>query len=143
MATDLLTAMHKSLAIYTKKTKAVEELVSGKSLFKTECEDVRQVLLAINRHAVDFTASCQREPDNRAISAQRCQRSGKAILSQIQELIRTYEEALESILNRRKVLTYAWTPDMEIVARKGAWPSFKSVTHRKLTHACRRPVLRD
>ena len=65
VATDVFTTMHKVLAL-RKKDKAAGELAFCKNLFKTECEDIRQVLLAINRHAVDFTASCQREPDDRA-----------------------------------------------------------------------------
>ncbi|KAF8957217.1 hypothetical protein BDZ97DRAFT_1847806 [Flammula alnicola] len=80
-ATMAFQNVHKGLIIHKKSSKALEQLKNAKFTFKAKFETIRQVLQSSYRHT-------------RSISAQRCQRSGRAILRDIQNVIRTYDTTL-------------------------------------------------
>ncbi|KAH9476581.1 hypothetical protein JR316_0010493 [Psilocybe cubensis] len=82
----------------------IERFKEAKHLFRTECESLRQVLQSGYRHAVDFTSSCQRAPNDRHISAKRCQLSGKSVLRDLQEVNRVYDRDLQSFRTQEKDL---------------------------------------
>ncbi|KAF9481098.1 hypothetical protein BDN70DRAFT_931212 [Pholiota conissans] len=94
-----------SLLMRRKSTKALEQLKTSKVMFISEFQTIHQVLQGSYRHIIDFTSSCRRAPDERAVTAQRCQRSGKAILRDLQDVTRTFEAMLEGFEGQRAVLS--------------------------------------
>jgi hypothetical protein len=94
-----------SLLMRKKSTKALEQLRSSKALFRSEFQTIHQALQSSYRHIIDFTSSCKRVPDERGVSAQRCQRSGKSILRDLQEVTRTFEAMCEGFEGQKPVLS--------------------------------------
>ncbi|KAF8200191.1 hypothetical protein BJ912DRAFT_1038728 [Pholiota molesta] len=94
-----------SLLMRKKSTKALEQLRSSKALFRSEFQTIHQALQSSYRHIIDFTSSCKRVPDERGVSAQRCQRSGKSILRELQEVTRTFEAMCEGFEGQKPVLS--------------------------------------
>jgi len=98
--------VHKALLVSTKAQKTeMERFRQTKNVFRTECESLRQVLQGAYRHAVDFGTSCQRAPNDRFISAKRCQTSGKGVLRELQAITKAYDRGLEEFRTQQSTLT--------------------------------------
>lgn len=107
------------LLIRKKSFKVLEAFIKSKAAIKSEFDTIHQVLQSSYRHIIDFTGSCKRAPDERAISAQRCHRSGKAILREIQDVMRTFDAMAESFRLQKPVLSVIWASDRKHAAKKG------------------------
>ena len=97
--------VHKALMVGRRVPKsAIEQFKQTKHVFRSECETLRQTLQSGYRHAVDFTNSCQRAPNDRFISAKRCQISGKNVLRDLLGVIRAYDANLEEFRPQEHIL---------------------------------------
>ncbi|KJA26592.1 hypothetical protein HYPSUDRAFT_52466 [Hypholoma sublateritium FD-334 SS-4] len=107
-----------NLLIRKKSPKALEQFTNSKNMIKSEFETVHRLLQSSYRHIIDFTSSCKRAPNERAVSAQRCQRSGRALLRDIQSITRTFDAVVETFKVQRSTLSTISSGNQ--YAKKGA-----------------------
>ena len=93
------------LLMKKKSHKALIQFIDSKNIVKSEFETIHRLLQSSYRHIIDFTSSCKRAPNERAVSAQRCQRSGRAVLRDIQAVARTFDAMVESFKVQRVTLS--------------------------------------
>ncbi|KDR78082.1 hypothetical protein GALMADRAFT_1300736 [Galerina marginata CBS 339.88] len=126
--------VHKALLVSTKVQKAeIERFRQTKGVFRTECESLRQVLQGAYRHAVDFATSCQRAPNDRFISAKRCQTSGKGVLRDLQAITKAYDRNLEEFRPQQSILTGYLMVKKRNGSRPSSVASHDAVPHPETT----------
>ncbi|KAF9555961.1 hypothetical protein CPC08DRAFT_765553 [Agrocybe pediades] len=98
--------VHKGLLVSKRASSvAIDQFKHTKHIFRAELETLRQVLQNAYRHSIDFSASCQRAPNDRYMSAKRCQGSGRAVLRDLQDINKAYDRNLEAFKTQRAILT--------------------------------------
>ena len=85
-----------------KPTRQLMDLfLEAKHAFRSEFEALRNILKSISRHSHCFELSCQRAPDDRYMSANRCQLSAKALLRDLQTGNEEYQKVLVSFRDQQ------------------------------------------
>lgn len=80
---------------------SMDLFLEAKHAFRSEFEALRNILQSISRHSHYFETSCQRAPDDRYMSANRCQLSAKALLRDLQTGNEEYEKVLLSFKDQQ------------------------------------------
>jgi hypothetical protein len=80
---------------------SMDLFLEAKHAFRSEFEALRNILQTIYRHSHCFEVSCQRAPDDRYMSANRCQLSAKALLHDLQTGNEEYEKVLVSFKDQQ------------------------------------------
>lgn len=124
-----------NLLIRRKSPKALEQFFNSKNMIKSEFETAHRLLQSSYRHIIDFTSSCKRAPNERAVSAQRCQRSGRAILRDIQAVTRAFDAMVESFKVQRATLSAISAVNQN--TKNGTYISRQSLLCYDLTFALR------
>ena len=101
-ATGAFFDVHKGLMLGKKPTRhSMDLFLDAKHAFRSEFEALRNILQSISRHSHSFEISCQRAPDDRYMSANRCQLSAKALLRDLQTGNEEYEKVLISFKDQQ------------------------------------------
>lgn len=101
-ATGAFYDIHKCLTLGKKPTRQSMDLfLEAKHAFRSEFEALRNILQSISRHSHCYEASCRRAPDDRYMSANRCQVSAKALLRDLQIGNEEYEKVLVSFKDQQ------------------------------------------
>jgi hypothetical protein len=83
----------------------LDKFKEEKQLFKSQCENMQQVLQSYYRHATDYATFSQRAVDDRMPSGRRCLSSAETVHRETQELCRTFQMIMTSLNHRRSDLS--------------------------------------
>jgi len=101
-ATAAFYDVHKHLLLGKKPSRQSMDLfLEAKHAFRSEFDALRNILQSIHRHSHGYEVSCQRAPDDRYMSANRCQLSAKALLRDLQTGNEEYEKVLLSFKDQQ------------------------------------------
>lgn len=101
-ATAAFYDVHKHLLLGKKPSRQSMDLfLEAKHAFRSEFDALRNILQSIHRHSHGYEVSCQRAPDDRYMSANRCQLSAKALLRDLQTGDEEYEKVLLSFKDQQ------------------------------------------